>query len=112
MSYTFPELQLVDNDVFSKRTALKWIEISYQNDYNQPWLRKTWLESAILLSGIYPDYRKDLKINHELDILKNQELPLLKKLREMLPNRKDVQQRLVFAQLREQVLENYFSSKK
>ncbi|HEY4484325.1 MAG TPA: hypothetical protein VI978_01215 [Candidatus Paceibacterota bacterium] len=112
-SYTYDELyHLADDDVFNKSTALKWLVESYQNGYDQPWLRKTWLESAILLSGIYPDYRKDLKIKQELEILKNQELPLLKKLIETLPNRKDVQQRLVLAQLREQVLENYISSKK
>lgn len=111
-SYAYDELYYIDNDVFNKRSALGWIEKEYQYNDAKPWLKKIWLESAILLFKIYPDYRKGLKLSQELEILETKEVPLLENLVEILPNRQDLVQGLKLSKLRAKILKDYLSSSK
>jgi len=111
-SYVYYELYSLDNDVFNKSSALDWVEKGYHYTCLYPWLKKVWLESALLLFKIYPDYRKGLKLNKELEILETKEVPLLENLAEILPNRQDVLQGLKLSKLRVRILKDYLSSQK
>ncbi|MBI2676806.1 MAG: hypothetical protein HYX21_02565 [Candidatus Yanofskybacteria bacterium] len=115
-SYTYSELYyFADDDVFNKSTALKWIEKSYENSYDKPWLKKTWLESALLLAEVYDDQREKFmnggKSKNEWLVLEK-EVSLLEKLVTTFPNRSDIARKLQLTKPRLKVLENYFSSKK
>ncbi|MBI2057708.1 MAG: hypothetical protein HYT63_01865 [Candidatus Yanofskybacteria bacterium] len=115
-SYAYNELYyFADDDVFNKSTALKWIEKSYENSYDEPWLKKTWLESALLLAEVYDDQREEFKNSGKSKnewLILEKEVPLLKRLVTTFPNRKDMAKKLELANPRLKVLSNYFSSKK
>ncbi len=110
-SYTYDELYYIDSDVFNKSSALEWMEKAYY--YNaSSWLKKIWLESAMLLFKVYPDYRKSLKLNQELEILETKEIILLERLAEILPHRQDLIQQLKLSKLRVKIIKDYLSSLK
>lgn len=111
-SKTYNALYDFDSDVFNKNKSLQLLERMYYCKGQEIWFEKFWLESAFFLASAYGNYRKDLKITEELQILKEKEIPLLRRLAGMFPGNNDLAKKFELARLRQKILENYFTLKK
>ena len=111
-SKTYAEFYQTDKNVLDKTRALEWLEKSYQCENPELWLKKNWIESAIFLAGSYENYKKDLKIAKELELMETKEMPLLENLISLFPENKGLKEKLDLVNLRVRILKNYLFPKR
>lgn len=89
----------IGTDPFDKNLAMSHLEKVYNCGYQELWYKKTWLESGFALANAYKDLRRNISTAEEKIILAK-EIALLKNMTALLPNNKDLAEKLALAEIR------------
>ncbi len=92
-SRAYNELYAFDGDVINEKKSIEWLERAYHCGYPEPWLKKAWLETSIILIGAYDNFDQKHGGKEEMDTLLK-EVPLLQKMAALFPQNQDLGQRL------------------
>ncbi|MDO8495707.1 MAG: hypothetical protein Q7S32_04330 [bacterium] len=113
-SHAFAEINsLCEGDVINKPASIQWLERSYAYGAPEPWLKKNWIESALVLEGMYEKFRVEagFKLSDEVVFIENKELPVVLRLLEQFPENKRLNARKEALDLRLSILNNYLNKK-
>jgi tetratricopeptide (TPR) repeat protein len=113
-SYTFAEINtLCQWDVVNKSESVRWLEKAYAFGAPEPWLKKNWIESGLVLHGMYEKSRVEasLKLADEITFIASKEFPLLVHLLEQMPENKKLREKHQALNIRLDLLKNYLRHK-